>query len=169
VPAELAPYTVADLADIGDIASPHERPTGTNTFTRTSRIPYYHCHFTKRLQLSGYLRLMEETIDEFLAARGVSVGTLLADRGWIPAVPRSSVTVLAEAVMEEELHTVFTVEEVFKQLTFTGRMDWHVVRDGVPLPVGTGRITHGYAEIDGRSDWGLVSFDDRLARALGTP
>ena len=166
VPAELAPYAVVDLAEV---APPHDPPAGTNTFTRSSRIPYFHCHFTKRLQLSGYLRLMEATIEGFLADRGVSVGTLLAEQGWIPAVPRSSVTVLAEAAMEEELHTVFTVEEVFKRLTFTGRMDWHVMRDGVAVPVGTGRITHGYAEIGGRSDWGLVSFDDRLVRALGAP
>jgi acyl-CoA thioesterase FadM len=166
VPADLAPYTVADLAEV---APPHDPPAGTNTFTRASRIPYFHCHFTTRLQLSGYLRLMEETIEEFLADRGVSVGTLLADQGWIPAVPRSSVTVLAEAAMEEELHTVLTVEEVFKRLTFTARLDWHVVRGGVAVPVGTGRITHGYAAIGGRSDWGLVSFDDRLVRALGAP
>jgi acyl-CoA thioesterase FadM len=166
VPPELLRYTVPDLADV---APAHTPPAGDNTFTRTSRIPYYHCHFTKRLQLSGYLRLMEETIDLFLADRGVSVGTLLAEQGWIPAVPHSAVTVLAEAEMEEELHTVFTVEEVYKRLTFTGRMDWHVIRDGVPLPVGTGRITHGYARIGGRAEWGLVSFDDRLVRALGTP
>jgi acyl-CoA thioesterase FadM len=143
---------------------------GTNAFLWTWRIPYFYCHFTERLQMSGYLRLMEEVVDLFLVDRGVSVKTLLDERKLIPAVPHSTIRFLGEARMEEQLHTVFTVEEVFKRLTYTARMDTYVVRDDQLVPTATGRITHGYARIEGRGDWGLVSFDDRLTGALsGTP
>ena len=47
--------------------------------------------------------------------------------------------------MEEELYTVFTVEDVFKDLTYTARMDCYVLRGGRLVQTATGRITHGYA------------------------
>jgi hypothetical protein len=74
---------------------------------------------------------------------------------------------LAEALMEEELHTIYTVERVFKDLTYTSRMDCYVVREGALLKTATGLITHGYARIDSRRDWSLVSFDERVMQALG--
>jgi acyl-CoA thioesterase FadM len=130
------------------------------------RVPYFYCHFSRHLQHSGYLRLMEEVVDIFLAERGISIRTMLDGRGWIPVVPRARVRVLADALMEEELYTVFTVEEIFKELTYTARMDCYVRRAGRLVPTATGRITHGYAQVLNRRDWKLVPFDSRTLAAL---
>jgi acyl-CoA thioesterase FadM len=176
VPAGLEPYTVDRLGlelpkapqpvKIGAGDPLAELVEGNNAFAWKWRIPYPYCHFTKRLQMSGYLRIMEEVVDLFLADRGVSIRTLLDEQDWIPVVPHSRITVLDEVLMEEELYTVFTVEDVFKRFTYTARMDCYVARDGVLVPTATGRITHGYAVIDNRRDWRLISFDDRLTSAL---
>ncbi|AHH99252.1 thioesterase family protein [Kutzneria albida] len=176
-PAEPAPVEVA--ANLVPRLGPSAEPTlpagadpvaqltkGHNAFAWSWRIPYPYCHFTERLQMSGYLRLMEEAVDLFLADRGVSIHTLLSEQNWIPVVPSSSVEMLAEVGMEEELITVFTVETVFKRLTYTARMDCYVRRDGVLVKTATGRITHGYAVIENRRDWRQVDFDDRLLTAL---
>ena len=140
---------------------------GRNAFGRTWRIGYPYCHFTERLQMSGYLRQLEEVVDLFLADRGISIAELLADRRWIPVVPRSRIEILDEALMEEDLHIVYTVEDIFKDATYTSRMDCYVVRDGTLLRTATGSIVHGYAVITSRRDWRLVPFDDRVLRALG--
>ncbi|GGZ35784.1 hypothetical protein GCM10010387_32460 [Streptomyces inusitatus] len=141
--------------------------SGANAFGWKWRIPYPYCHFNERLQLSGYLRQVEEVVDLFLADRGISIKTLLDDRRWIPVVPHSRVRLLDEALMEEDLYTVFTVEEVFKDFTYTARTDFYVVRDGRLVQTATGRITHGYAVFENRRDWSLVSFDERVLNALG--
>jgi acyl-CoA thioesterase FadM len=138
----------------------------TNAFAWRWRVPYPYCHFTERLQMSGYLRQMEEVVDLFLADRGVSIKTLLDEQNWIPVVPRSTITVLREVLMEEDLYTVFTVEDVFKGVTYTARMDCYVLRDGELVRTATGRITHGYAVIENRRDWSLVDFDERMLSAL---
>ncbi|MEV8438169.1 thioesterase family protein [Actinosynnema sp. NPDC051121] len=139
---------------------------GKNAFAWAWRIPYFYCHFTERVQMSGYLRQMEEILDLFVEDRGVSIKKLLDEQNWIPVVPKSRITFLREANMEETLYTVFTVEEVFKRYTFTARMDCYVLRDGVLVPTATGRITHGWAVIENRKDWSLVDFDDRLLGAI---
>jgi len=140
---------------------------GRNAFGWKARIPYPYCHFTERLQMSGCLRQLEEAVERFLADRGISIATLLTDRRWIPVVPHSRVEILDEALMEEDLYTVYTVESVFKDATYTSRMDCYVQRDGALLRTATGSITHGYAVIESRRDWRLVPFDDRVLRALG--
>ncbi|WP_262700347.1 MULTISPECIES: thioesterase family protein [Streptomyces] len=140
---------------------------GENAFGWKWRIPYPYCHFSERIQMSGYLRQMEEVVDLFLADRGISIKQLLEDRKWIPVVPHSAIHVLDEALMEEDLYTVYTVEDVFKDFTYTSRMDCYVVREGRLVRTATGTITHGYAEIESRHDWSLVTFDDRVLRALG--
>jgi acyl-CoA thioesterase FadM len=139
---------------------------GTNAFGWKWRIPYPYCHYNERLQMSGYLRQMEEVVDLFLADRGISIKSLLDDRRWIPVVPHSKITVLDEALMEEDLYTVYTVQDVFKDFTYTSRMDCYVVRDGRLRQTATGTITHGYAMIENRRDWRLIKFDDRVLRAL---
>ncbi|HET6215304.1 MAG TPA: thioesterase family protein [Micromonosporaceae bacterium] len=161
VPAELARYAVPEI----DRRLP-PAPADRNALTWRWRVPYFYCHFSHRVQHSGYVRLMEEVVDLFLAERGISIRTMLEGRRWIPVVPYARVQVLGEAAMQEELHTAFTVEEVFKDFTYTARMDCHVVRDGRPVPTATGRITHGYAEILGRRDWRLVSLDEQTRAAL---
>lgn len=132
----------------------------------TWRIPYPYCHFTTRAQASGLLRTMEEAVDLFLDAHGVSIRTLLDEQAWIPVVPHSRVTWLGELLMEEVAVTVLEVEHVFKDLTYTARVDTWVHRDGALEKVATGEITHGYAVIDGRTSWSLVPFDERLLTAV---
>ena len=134
------------------------------------RIPYFYCHFTERIQQSGYLRIMEEVVDLFLADRGISIRRMLTDQKWIPVVPQARVEILREALMEEELYTVFTVEDVFKDLTYTARMDCYVLRGDELVQTATGRITHGYALILDRHAWEVVPFDERtLAAFRGEP
>ncbi|WP_457033046.1 hypothetical protein [Kitasatospora sp. P5_F3] len=175
-PAALAPYVVRRIGSAGQQA-PADGPVSAeqavealraagNTEVWRWRIPYFYCHFTERLQLSGLLRVMEDAVDRFLAERGASIRTLLTEQDWIPVVPHSTITVLDESLMEEELIIAFTVEEVFKEFTYAARVDTFVLRDGVLVPTSTGRITHGYAHIDSRRDWSLVRFDERLLRAL---
>ncbi|WP_175407386.1 hypothetical protein [Streptomyces sp. TRM64462] len=174
-PAALTPYVTERL---GTDARPEPVPVpegtdplelltqGRNAFGWAWRMPYFYCHFTERVQMSGYLRQMEEVVDLFLADRGVSIKTLLDEQDWIPVVPHSKITILDEAKMEETLYTVYTVENVFKRFTYTSRQDTYVLRDGVLVPTSTGRITHGWAVIENRRDWSLVDFDDRLLNAL---
>jgi acyl-CoA thioesterase FadM len=139
---------------------------GGNSFGWKWRIPYPYCHYNERLQMSGYLRQLEEVVDLFLADRGISIKTLLDDRRWIPVVPHSKITLLDEAIMEEDLYTVYTVEDIFKDFTYRSRMDTYVVRDGRLVQTSTGTITHGYAVIDNRRDWRLVPFDQRVLDAF---
>ncbi|MCA6094681.1 thioesterase family protein [Streptomyces sp. SCA3-4] len=139
---------------------------GTNSFGWKWRIPYPYCHFSERLQMSSYLRQMEEVVDLFLADRGISVKSLLDERRWIPACPHSRIQIIDEALMEEELYTIYTVENIFKDFTYTSRMDCYVVRDGKLVQTATGKVTHGYAKIDNRRDWNLVTFDERVSKAL---
>ena len=171
VPDDLAPIVVERLGRPATPVAPGTGPlsgllAGRNGFGWVARMPYYYCHFTERVQMSGYLRQMESALDLFMADRGASVKRMLDEQSWIPFVPHSSITFLGEAAMEEDLYTVFVVEEVFKRLTFTARMDCYVLRDGQFVPTATGRITHGWAEIASRGDWSLVPFDDRLMRVL---
>lgn len=130
------------------------------------RIPYFYCHYSERLQHSGYLRLMEEVVDIFLARRGISIRDMLAGRRWIPVVPNARMRILEPAFMEETIYTVFTVEEIFKDLLYTARVDCYVPRDDDLVQTATGRITHGYAEVVDRRDWKHVPFDEKTLAAL---
>lgn len=170
-PAELAAHVVGQLGATAEPVPYDGDPldtltAGRNAFAWAWRMPYFYCHFTERVQMSGYLRQMEEILDLFVEDRGASIKTLLDEQNWIPVVPHSRITFLGEAKMEEELITVFTVERIFKRHTFTARMDCYVARDGVLVPTATGQITHGWAVIENRRDWSLVEFDDRLIGAL---
>lgn len=188
VPAELAPYAIDRIggAEPGEEVQATENTSlaagrgitgdtdpvlarllaGRNAFGWKWRVPYPYCHFNERLQMSGYLRQMEEIVDLFLADRGISIKTLLDDRRWIPVVPHSAITLLDEVYLEEDLYTVYAVEDVFKDFTYTSTMDCYVVRDGRLVHTATGKITHGYAVIENRRDWSLVSFDDRVLKAF---
>ncbi|KJS54221.1 hypothetical protein [Streptomyces rubellomurinus] len=176
VPEQLARFAVAKLGDDLERAEGTTAPTeeeilasltaGKNAYAWKWNIPYPYCHFTERIQMSGYLRLMEEGKDRFVMDRGISIKTLLDDRKWIPVVPRSNIRILDEALMEEDLYTVYTVEEVFKEFTYTSRMDFYVLRDGKLVKAATGSIVHGYAVIGNRRDWSLVNFDQRVLDAI---
>ncbi|MEY9994412.1 acyl-CoA thioesterase FadM [Streptomyces sp. V4I8] len=186
VPAELKRFAVEKIAtaepvrdaelvpgaDLGLTATHNTDPLlkelteGSNAIAWRWRIAYPYCHNNERLQMSGYLRLMEEAKDRLVAHRGISIKALLDERKWIPVVPHSKIRFLDEALMEEELHIVFTVEEVFKDVTYTSRMDCYVIRDGKLVPTATGTIVHGYAVFENRKDWSLVNFDEHVLTAL---
>ncbi|MEV7184264.1 hypothetical protein [Kitasatospora sp. NPDC093102] len=176
VPEQLARFAVAKLGDDLERQDPAAAPAeegilaalteGRNAYAWKWNIPYPYCHFTERIQMSGYLRLMEEGKDRFVADRGISIKTLLDDRKWIPVVPRSDIRILDEALMEEDLYIVYSVEDVFKDFTYTSRMDFYVLRDGALVKTATGSIVHGYAVIENRRDWSLVNFDQRVVDAI---
>ena len=137
-----------------------------NAVSWRQRIPYFYCHHTVRFQMSGLLRNMEEVVDLFLAEHGASIRTLLDDQDWIPVVPVSQITMLSEALMEEDIVTIFEVTQVFKRSTYTARMDTYAIRGDQLVLIATGSITHGYAVIGSRADWSLIEFDDRLMLAV---
>ncbi|MER6144600.1 alpha/beta fold hydrolase [Streptomyces sparsogenes] len=166
--ADAAPVTdTAAVAGGGEAAVLAALTEGRNAHAWKWNISYPSCHFTERLQMDGYLRLMEEAKDRFVRDRGISIKTLLDERQWIPVVPHSVIDIVDEALMEEDLYTVYTVEEIYKNFTYTSRMDCYVVRDGGLALTATGRIVHGYALIENRRDWHLVPFDRRVLDALG--
>ncbi|WP_069171838.1 hypothetical protein [Streptomyces griseus] len=131
------------------------------------RVPYYYCHFTERMQMSGYLRQMEEAKHVFVASRGISIKRMLDERGWIPVVTQCKIHFTDETVMEEDLYTVYTVESVFKDMLYTSRVDFYVVRNGELVRTATGSITHGYCHKESPdAEWQMTVFDDEVLRAL---
>ncbi|MBM0278024.1 thioesterase family protein [Micromonospora tarensis] len=173
VPEALQPFVVAQLGGaVSRTSVPAEADVlrqlteGRNAYAHTWRIPYYVCHYTERLQMSGYLRVMEDVVDRFLAARGLSIREMLTTRDWIPACTRSHIRITDEALMEEDLHVVFNVTDIFKDFTYTASVECYVVRDGRLVQTANGTVTHGYAKIENRTDWGLVPFDGRVHQAL---
>ncbi|MEU4789901.1 thioesterase [Micromonospora tulbaghiae] len=162
LPREIAGRVVTDLAQL---RAPAPTPAAFRSGFRWSEtIPYPHCQFSDRMQHSGYVRDLEEVVHRYLAERGISIRRMLTERNWIPAVTRSQVRLLADARLEEELHTVFTVDDIVKDVMFTGRMDCYVVRDGVIVPTATGSITHGYGVASG-PEAGRVAVMDGPTRA----
>jgi hypothetical protein len=109
---------------------------------------------------------MEEVVDLFLADRGLAIKGMLDERNWIPAVTWSRVRILGETLMEEDLYTVFTVRDVFKDLLYTADMDCYVIRDGRLVHTATGAITHAYGVVENGSEGRLVNFDERVQAAL---
>ncbi len=142
-------------------------PPGANAFVWPFRVPYFYCHYTERLQHSGYVRLMEEAVDRFLADRGISIATLLRERRWIPVVTQAHVEMLREVLMEETLYTVFTVEEIMKEITYTARVDSWVRRGDRLIQTAAGSITHAYIGFAERTVGStIVTFDRRVLEAL---
>ena len=156
-PAELARYVAVEPPSPGPPPPPPEAarprqdgegdeirrrlvPEGANSFLWQTRIPYFYCHYSARMLHSGYLRVMEEVVDRFLADRGIPVGGLLSRKRWVPVVADVQLRLLREAFLEETLVTVYTVEDVFKNLTYTARMDCYVPRGGDLVHTATGGI-----------------------------
>ena len=91
---------------------------------------------------------------------------MLETRKWIPVVSEARIEILREALLEEIVYTVFTLEDILKEIVFTARVDWYVLRGGELMRTATGRINHGYVGIEGRSEGGLVTFDEATLAAL---
>ena len=152
---------------IAPAARPRRPPGATaGSFVWRRRIPYFYCHFMDRLQHSGYLRLMEEVVDLFLAERGISIRTMLERRSWIPVVAEAGLEILREARLEEEICTVFTVRHVYKGLLYSAALDWYVARGAEWVQTARGRIVHGYAQVPRRGVMKLVPLDGPVLAAL---
>ncbi|MET8307401.1 thioesterase family protein [Micromonospora sp. NPDC005173] len=130
------------------------------------RVPYFYCQYSQRMQHSGYVRLLEEVVDRYLADRGVSVGRMLRERGWIPVVSRARIEVLGDAHLDEPMWITFTVTDVLKDVTYDARMDCHVLRAGRLVRVATASILHGYAVSRGPEAGRLATLDPDTVAAL---
>ncbi|KWT63506.1 hypothetical protein ADL21_02195 [Streptomyces albus subsp. albus] len=138
----------------------------TNALLWHRRIPYFHCHYDRRMQHSGYVRVLEDTVDRYLAARGIAVGDHLTTRGWVPVVHRTRIRMLADAFMEENLHVVFAVTDIMRNTLFDARMDCYVRRGGTLIHTATATITHGYAHTAGQHIGTLAELDEPTVKAL---
>lgn len=150
----------------GQSAASALTPAGSRAFLWPWRARYFHCHYSDRVQHSAYVRALEEVVDRFLEARGISVERMLRDYRWIPVVSRVRVTMLADAHMEETVYTTFTVDDVMKGITFDGRMDCYVQRGNRLVHTATARILHGYAISEGERAGQLTELDQATIVAL---
>jgi acyl-CoA thioesterase FadM len=178
VPDALSGLEVADLAEASTVTRPDRRHLRAGetvgslfgedprAYLWSWRAPYFYCHFSDRVQHSGFVRTLEEVVDRFLADRGISVGRLLTERAWIPVVSRARVQLIDAAHMEETVHTVFTVVDILRGTLFDARMDCYVQRGTELVPVATAQILHGYAIATGQGAGGLAELDDEVCRAL---
>lgn len=141
-------------------------PDEAGAFRWDWRVPYFYCHFSDRLQHSGYVRALEDVVDRFLAARGISVGRMLAERGWIPVVSRARVRMLAPVHLEETVRTTFVVDDILRRSMFDGRMDSYVIRGSEVVRTATARILHGYAISRGPHAGEVAELDDEVVTAL---
>jgi acyl-CoA thioesterase FadM len=169
LPDALRGNVVNDLTDPGvDRLPDPDTPLSfqDSGFTWAWRVPYYYCQFSRRVALSGYVRALEEVVDQFLTGRGLSVRTTLAERGWIPVVSRARVSLHADTGMEDTVHTVFRITDVLKGTAFDARMDCYVVRSSGPVHTASARILHGYAIAGGPDAGSLAQLDEPTLRAL---
>lgn len=178
VPAVLEPYVVPDVSALtnsakatlpipaGSSVADVLTPEGSGAYLWDWRAPYYYCHFSDRLQHSAYIRTLEEVVDRFLADRGLAVGKLLDERGWIPVVSRARVQMVSDIYMEETVHTVFKVEDILKDTMYTARMDCYVRRGDSLELAATGTIMHGYAISRGENAGTVAVLDEATQQTL---
>jgi acyl-CoA thioesterase FadM len=160
--AVATPLVVSEGRSVADVLA----PAGSNAFLWSWRIPYFYCHFSDRMQHSAYVRALEEVVDRFLFDRGLSIRSMMTERGWIPVVSRVRVRMLADAHMEEEIYTVFQVEEILKDISYTARMDCYVSRGDRLVHTATATIMHGYAVSRGKDAGTVAVLDERTQAAL---
>ena len=156
------PLSIPDGADVADVLT----PPGSGSYLWSWRAPYFYCHYSDRVQHSAYVRTMEEVVDRFLHDRGLGVGKLLDERGWIPVVSRARVRLLADAHMEETVHTVFTVQDFLKDISYTATFDCYVRRGDQLVHTATGTIMHGYAISRGPQAGTVAVLDEDTKNAL---
>lgn len=142
------------------------RSRGSNAAAWSTRIPYYYCHYSSRLSYSGYVRLLEDAVDRFLAGRGISVRTILDRENWVPIVSRASLRLKSDAAMEETLHTLFIVDDIVKNTLYRARMECYVQRGDTLIHTATATIVHGYVISRGPNVGQLVTLDNTTLAAL---
>jgi pimeloyl-ACP methyl ester carboxylesterase/acyl-CoA thioesterase FadM len=176
VPAELAPFVVAEVATAG-AAEPFAATTDSvpsaltaasgNDFAWSWKIPYFACHYYTRIQHSAYVKLLEEAVDRYLEHVGLPITGLLEHRDWIPVVSRARVDLHADAFMGEELLITFAVDDVIKDTLFTARMECRVLRGDRLVHIASATIMHGYVLARGEDAFqDLVVLDAPTQAAL---
>ncbi len=130
------------------------------------RIPYFYCHGNERLKMSGYLRLMEEADELFCHQQGISIKSLLDEKRWIPAVPSANMTILSEVLMEETLYISYEVKDFVKDLTYKSTMTCYLKKNDKLVEVAKGEIVHAYAVVHDRTDWSMVTLDEKVMNSL---
>lgn len=182
-PEALRALEVADLADASTVdAADHRQlspnqsaadvlvPDGSSAFLWSWRAPYYYCHYSDRVQHSGYVRALEEVVDRFLDSRGLSIARMLRERHWIPVVSRCRVRLIAAAHMEETIHTVMRIDDVLRRSMYEATVDCYVQRGDSLVHTATATILHGYAVGRGPGAGQLAEFDDQvIAKLTGIP
>ena len=177
-PTVLAEFEVGDVAEASTVkgAEPIRLAPGQTAesvlaanpaaYLWSWRAPYPYCHYSDRVQHSGFVRTLEEVVDRFLDHRGISVGRLVRERQWIPVVSRARVQLISAVHMEETVHTVFTVTDILRGIMCDGRMDCYVQRGDELIPVVTAQILHGYAIAAGEGAGGMADLDEETAAIL---
>ncbi len=177
-PGLLGALEVPDLAAATTVARPDHRSLAPGETAEdvlgaepdghlwSWRAPYFYCHYSDRVQHSGFVRALEEVVDRFLAARGISVGRLLTERSWIPVVSRCHLQLVEAARMEETVHTVLTVTDILRGVLFDARMRCYVQRGDRLVQVAQAQILHGYAIAAGPGAGGMAELDDEVVAAL---
>lgn len=166
-PAALAALEIPSLAGAASAEDAAQAlAVGSASFLWSWRAPYFYCHYSDRVQHSGFVRCLEEVVDRFLADRGISVGRMLRERSWIPVVSRARIQLIEPAHMEETIHTTFTVTDILRGVMFDGRMDCFVKRGDEVIRVATAKILHGYAIAAGEGAGGLAELDAGVVAAL---
>ncbi|GAA1229195.1 hypothetical protein GCM10009676_09650 [Prauserella halophila] len=153
---------ISDGQDAADVLAPQ----GSGAYLWSWRAPYFYCHYSDRVQHSAYVRAMEEVVDHFLHDRGLGVGKMLEERAWIPVVSRARVRLTADAHMEEIVHTVFTVQDFIKDMSYTATFDCYVRRGDRLVRTATGTIMHGYAISRGEKAGTVALLDEDTKKAL---
>lgn len=177
LPEALLPYVTDTLEGVTDERDPVAlrpgqsvedalAPAGSGAFLWSWRAPYYYCHFSDRVQHSAYVRTLETVVDNFLHDRGLAIGALLRDRAWIPVVSRARVRLHAAAHMEEMVHTVFRVDDILLDTTYTATMECWVRREDELVLVASGTIMHGYAVSRGEHAGTVARLDEDTQAAL---
>jgi acyl-CoA thioesterase FadM len=179
LPPEFAPLIVSGLREAGSAAElpdlpidegvePHSvlAPPGSRAFHWSWRARYFHCHDSDRVQHSAYVGALEEVVDRFLDARGLSIGRMLSVKGWIPVVSRARVRMIDQARLGERIETTFEVVDMLGRLAYDSEMRCYVRRDGLLVPTAEARILHGYALSRGPEAGRLVELDEPTLAAL---
>jgi acyl-CoA thioesterase FadM len=131
-------------------------------------VPYFQCAHGRWLEHGGYVRLVEEAVERFLAFVGLPIGALLRDRRWIPVVQDVQLTVAEPVEMEELLFTVVRLVDLHVSTVWELAIDFYVLRDEAPVRTASARIKHAYALVDEREEWRsrVVRLDPATADVL---
>lgn len=173
--AMLNQHRLADLEDClariekqGQAKIPRARADAPGHHDWHFTVPYPFCRAASVLQFDGYVRLVEDGIERYLRAHGISVRRLLVERGWIPVVTDWKINIHEPVFMEETLLIRMDVTSIFKGLLWETRISFVAMRDDKETTVAESFIRHGYAVTKGPGAGTMATFDKEVRHALGS-